>query len=109
MPSVDPDRFRPADAPQWPGGWADPPRSWSDNPQERLLAAETRGVILDMIGRLPANQRAVITLRDIEGLSAEEVCNVLELSDTNQRVLLHRASSKVRQALEDYMDEEVNS
>ena len=109
VPSVDPDRFRPAGAPQWPGGWSDPPRSWGDNPQERLLAAETRGVILDMIGRLPANQRAVITLRDIEGLSAEEVCNVLELSDTNQRVLLHRARSKVRQALEDYMDEEVNS
>ena len=62
-----------------------------------------------MIGRLPANQRAVITLRDIEGLSAEEVCNVLELTDTNQRVLLHRARSKVRQGLEDYMAEEVNS
>jgi RNA polymerase sigma-70 factor, ECF subfamily len=108
-PSVDPDRFRPPDASQWPGGWADPPRSWGGSPEQRLLAAETRGLILDVIGRLPANQRAVITLRDIEGLSAQEVCNVIELSDTNQRVLLHRARSKVRQALEDYMAEEVNT
>jgi RNA polymerase sigma-70 factor, ECF subfamily len=104
-PSVDPARFRPPDARQWPGGWADPPRSWSENPEQRLLAAEARRLILDRIGMLPASQRAVITLRDIEGLSAEDVCNVLELSDTNQRVLLHRARSKVRQALEEYMDE----
>jgi len=103
--SVDPDRFRPLDAPQWPGGWADPPRSWGPNPEERLLAAETRALILEVIGGLTGNQRAVITLRDIEGLSAEDVCNVLELSETNQRVLLHRARSKVRQALERYMDE----
>jgi RNA polymerase sigma-70 factor, ECF subfamily len=102
-PSVDPDRFRPPGAPKWPGGWADPPRSWGESPEQRLLASETRGLILEVIGRLPATQRAVITLRDIEGLPAEEVCNVLELTDTNQRVLLHRARSKVRQALEDYM------
>jgi RNA polymerase sigma-70 factor (ECF subfamily) len=106
--SVDPRRFRPPDAPQWPGGWADPPRSWGANPQERLLAAETRRLILDTIGGLRGLQRAVITLRDIEGLSAEEVCSVLELSDAYQRVLLHRARSKVRQSLEDYMAE-VNS
>jgi RNA polymerase sigma-70 factor (ECF subfamily) len=107
-PSVDPDRFRPADAPQWPGGWAEPPRSWGDNPEQRLLASETRALILDRIASLPTGQRAVITLRDIEGLSAEEVCNVLDLTDTNQRVMLHRARSKVRQALEDYMAEEGN-
>ena len=106
QPSVDPDRFRPPDAPKWPGGWAEPPRSWGGTPEQRLLASETRGLILDIIDRLPPNQRAVITLRDIEGLSAEEVCNVLELTDTNQRVLLHRARSKVRQALEDYMAED---
>jgi len=105
-PAVDPDRFRPPDASQWPGGWAEPPRSWGDNPEQRLLAAETRRLILDVIAGLPTGQRAVITLRDIEGLSAEEVCNVLELTDTNQRVMLHRARSKVRQALEDYMAEE---
>jgi RNA polymerase sigma-70 factor (ECF subfamily) len=107
-PSVDPDRFRPPDAPQWPGGWAEPPRSWGDNPEQRLLASETRALILDRIASLPTGQRAVITLRDIEGLSAEEVCNVLDLTDTNQRVMLHRARSKVRQALEDYMAEEGN-
>jgi RNA polymerase sigma-70 factor, ECF subfamily len=104
-PSVDPGRFRPLDAPRWPGGWDDPPRSWGENPEQRLLAGETRRLILDRIGMLPASQRAVITLRDIEGLSAEDVCNVLALTDTNQRVLLHRARSKVRQALEEYMDE----
>ena len=104
-PAVDPDRFRPPDAPQWPGGWADPPRSWAGNPEERLLASETRRLILEVISELPPAQRIVITLRDIEGWTAEETCNALDLSDTNQRVLLHRARSKVRQALERYLDE----
>jgi RNA polymerase sigma-70 factor (ECF subfamily) len=80
----------------------------SDRPsaeEERLLAGEARGVILETIETLPPAQRATITLRDIEGLSAEEVCNVLEVSDTNQRVLLHRARSTVRRALERYLGE----
>jgi RNA polymerase sigma-70 factor, ECF subfamily len=102
-PSVDPDRFRPQGASQWPGGWADPPRSWANGPEQLLLATEARGLILEVISGLSASQRAVITLRDIEGRTAQEACEVLELSDANQRVLLHRARSKVRQALEDYM------
>lgn len=102
--SVDPDRFHPQGAAPWPGGWADPPRSWGNRPEQRLLAIETRDLILEVISGLSASQRAVITLRDIEGLTAREACEVLELSDANQRVLLHRARSKVRQALEDYMD-----
>jgi RNA polymerase sigma-70 factor (ECF subfamily) len=100
-PSVDPDRFRgPED--KWEGHWATPPVDW-ERPDERLLAAEARAVIAKAIDALPDGQRLVISLRDVEGWSAEEVCNVLELSETNQRVLLHRARTKVRQALDEYM------
>jgi RNA polymerase sigma-70 factor, ECF subfamily len=101
-PTVDPDRFRP-DGEQYAGGWKEFPNPWEGDPEERLLAGETRRLILATIETLPDTQRAVITLRDIEGFDAEDVCNVLELSDTNQRVLLHRARSKVRQALEQYL------
>ncbi len=72
-------------------------------PAERALARETRELIAAAIDRLPPVQRAVIRLRDVEGFSSEEVCNVLRLSETNQRVLLHRARTKVRKALEDYL------
>ena len=84
------------------GAWAITPRGV---PEERLLAAETRARIEEAIAVLPPNQRAVITLRDVEGLSAEEACNVLGLSETNQRVLLHRARAKVRAALERFLEE----
>jgi RNA polymerase sigma-70 factor, ECF subfamily len=87
-----------------PGTW----RSWEGDPEERLLAGEARELILATIETLPPAQRATITLRDIEGMSAEEVCNVLEVSDTNQRVLLHRARSTVRRALERYLGETEN-
>jgi len=102
-PSVDPARFRGSDDAVAPYHWSRPPRPW-DSPDERLLAAETLELIGRAIAALPPRQRAVITLRDVEGLSSEEVCNVLELSDTNQRVLLHRARSQVRAALERHFD-----
>jgi RNA polymerase sigma-70 factor (ECF subfamily) len=85
------------------GHWASPPPDW---PEERLLAEETRRVIENAIELLPDVQRAVITLRDVQGWSADEVRNALELSETNQRVLLHRARSKVRRALEEYLAED---
>jgi RNA polymerase sigma-70 factor (ECF subfamily) len=103
-PAVDPDRFVSASAED--GHWVSTPRRFSELPEERLLARETTDVVRGAIDALPATQRAVISLRDIEGWSSEEVRNVLDLSETNQRVLLHRARSRVRQALEDYLAEE---
>ena len=85
------------------GHWADPPRAW---PEERLISRETLEVIEGAIESLPPAQRAVISLRDVEGWSAEEVRNALDLSETNQRVLLHRARAKVRRALDGYLTEE---
>jgi RNA polymerase sigma-70 factor, ECF subfamily len=100
--AVDADRFLDPEHPRWPGHWAAPPEAW---PDEALLAAETRERLAEAIESLPASQRAVISLRDIEGWSSEEVRNALDISETNQRVLLHRARSKVRRALESYLQE----
>jgi RNA polymerase sigma-70 factor, ECF subfamily len=99
-PALEPERFRSPDDPRWPGHWAVPPQPW---PEDRLLAGETRGKLAELIEQLPPSQRAVISLRDVEGWSAGEVCNALGLTETNQRVLLHRARSKVRAGLEDYL------
>ncbi|HKB19985.1 MAG TPA: RNA polymerase sigma factor [Gaiellaceae bacterium] len=101
-PAVGPERFLPPDHDRWPGHWSSRPEPW---PDDRLLAAETRGVVERAIEALPPAQRAVISLRDVEGWSSAETCNALGVTETNQRVLLHRARSKVRQALEDYLAE----
>ena len=101
-PAVDADRFQDPEHPRFPGQWASPPTDW---PEERLLGEETLQLIAAAIETLPPAQRAVITLRDVQGWSAEEVRNALELTETNQRVLLHRARSKVRRALEEYLSE----
>jgi RNA polymerase sigma-70 factor (ECF subfamily) len=74
-------------------------------PEERLLSAETRAEVGRAVERLPPAQRAVITLRDVEQLTAAETCQLLGLTEGNQRVLLHRARSGVRRALERYLDE----
>src|SRR3954449_9376481 len=99
--SVDPDRFLGADH-QWAGGWMLGPSEWQ-TPEEELLQGETRDAILAAIDKLPAQQRAVITLRDVEGFPPEEVSELLGISDGNERVLLHRARSKVRTAIEAYL------
>jgi RNA polymerase sigma-70 factor (ECF subfamily) len=101
--SVDADRFLPDDHEHHPGAWSSPPR---DLPEERLLASETRARIAQAIDALPASQRAVIMLRDVQGWSSDEVCNALDITEVNQRVLLHRARAKVRNALEDYLASE---
>ena len=105
-PAVDAERFIPADAERAARHWAIPPAVWSTEPDERVLAGETRELIFRAIDGLPPNQRAAIVLRDVEGWSSEEVLNELGVGETNQRVLLHRARSKVRQALEDYFRDE---
>ena len=97
-------RFLGATDPQWPHHWASPPKAWGDSPEDQLLARETLDLIALEIARLPPAQREVITLRDVEGWSAEEACNVLGITETNQRVLLHRARSRVRGALESHFD-----
>lgn len=96
------DRFLDPEHPRWPGHWAVRPEPW---PEDAVIAAETQARLAEAIEALPPTQRAVISLRDIEGWSSEEVRNALELSETNQRVLLHRARSKVRRALESYLGE----
>jgi RNA polymerase sigma-70 factor, ECF subfamily len=103
-PAVEPERFLAPGQARRPGQWASPPSTWRGIPEERLLARETLGLIMESIAALPATQREVIMLRDVEGWSSEEVCALLEISEGNQRVLLHRARSKVRRALEDYLD-----
>ena len=102
-PAVEADRFVPIEQ-QGAGHWVSRPRDWDALPEERMIAQETRDQIQQAIDALPDSQREVITLRDVEGWSSEEVCNVLEITETNQRVLLHRARSKVRRALERYLD-----
>lgn len=83
------------------GRWIQPPSTWQEqNPEELLLRREVADWLQDAISALPINQRAVISLRDIEGIEAPAVCNILGISETNQRVLLHRARTKVRAALE---------
>jgi RNA polymerase sigma-70 factor (ECF subfamily) len=102
-PVVEVARFRSSDSVRWPHHWALGPVPWPA-PEDALLAGEARQVVLGAIAALPPAQREVLVLRDLEGIAAAETCNVLGLSDTNQRVLLHRARSRVRSALEQYFD-----
>jgi RNA polymerase sigma-70 factor (ECF subfamily) len=105
-PSVEAERFLDQNHPTWAGHWEAYPRSWDEIPENRLVSKETRDRIEQAIDALPQNQRIVIRLRDVEGFSSEEVCGLLDISETNQRVLLHRARSKVRAAIEQYLEAE---
>ena len=102
-PAVEPERFRGPDDP-FPGHWRAYPGNWQRLPEEALADRETLDVVLSTIQQLPPPQRLVITMRDIQGCDAAEVCEVLDVSEGNQRVLLHRARSKVRSALERQLD-----
>ncbi len=100
-------RFNPANHPyagSWADGWV--PHMWESVPETQLLGQETRSIIFSTIEALSPNQQQVIRLRDVDGFSAEEVCNMLQLSESNQRVLLHRARERVRQALDSYFAQE---
>ena len=100
---MDPSRFQGTRG-ENPGAWARPPVEWS-SPEERIASDAARDVMLKAIAALPTRQQEVLTLRDILGYSAEEARNALDVEETNQRVLLHRARSKVRAALEEHFDE----
>ena len=102
-PAVEPERFLPA-SDEWAGHWVSYPQNWRETPEERFLSHETRALVQQAIDALPLNQRLVITLRDVEGFPSAEVCNALAISETYQRVLLHRARSKVRGHLERYLE-----
>lgn len=102
-PAVDPDRFLPSDHESWPGHWSSPPESWGSNPEAQVLATETLGVVSRVLQGLPLAQRTVVTLRDVQGWTPEEVSEALGVSRGNQRVLLHRGRSRLRAALEEWM------
>jgi RNA polymerase sigma-70 factor, ECF subfamily len=93
-PAVDPARFDTS------GSWASPPERWVEEAHDRLRAAKVTARLRSAIGELPQRQREVVLLRDVDGLSSEEVCSVLDISQANQRVLLHRGRSRLRQVLE---------
>lgn len=94
-PVVDPSRFGPD------GTWSDPPSPWADDVDDRLAAHQAVEHLRSMLDRLPVAQRQVVLMRDVEGLPAREVCDVLAISEANQRVLLHRGRSRLRAMLED--------
>ena len=105
-PAVDPSCFR--DSGRWQGWWVSPDVV-GHLPEALLLSKEVRAKIDAVIATLPSSQRVVITLRDIQGMTAHETCDVLGVSEANQRVLLHRARSKVRTALEEYLRDGVGA
>jgi RNA polymerase sigma-70 factor (ECF subfamily) len=108
QPTFDPSRFMGEDG-QFPGHWSTFPPDWSGVPEDRLLGSETLRVAGAAIEELPPMQAEVIRLRDVLGWSSAEVRNALELSETNQRVLLHRARAKVRRALDRYFESEMGA
>ena len=102
-PAIEPERFRGPDDP-FPGHWRSYPTDWRTIPEQQLLSAETVELVKRAIEELPETQRLVITLRDVTGCSADEVCETLGVSAANERVLLHRARARVRARLERHVD-----
>jgi RNA polymerase sigma-70 factor (ECF subfamily) len=102
-PTVDPDRFRGPDD-RWPGGWTveGRPSAWEPSPESSAIAGEIRDRLAVALAELPERQRVVVSLRDVHGLSSDEVCDALGITTANQRVLLHRGRAGLRASLEDY-------
>jgi len=97
QPVIDPARFKPN------GSWASPPKTWhADTPDALLASEQIRKCINDELDSLPPMQRVVVTLRDMQGLDMETICKVLEISESNSRVLLHRARSRIQMAIDEY-------
>ncbi len=102
-PAVDPTRFQTTG--HWAGYWVSYPQPWDENTPEKLLLSQEGTTFLEQaIEALPPKLRQIIVMRDVEGLSSDEACNILGISETNQRVLLHRARSRVRKTLEKYLE-----
>lgn len=101
--AVDADRFLPADHDLWPHHWAAPPRRWEWSPEDASSHAQTLALVRAAIEQLPAMQRMVVVMRDLEGFAAEDVCALLDLTAVNQRVLLHRGRSRIRARLEEHL------
>jgi RNA polymerase sigma-70 factor, ECF subfamily len=101
-PAVDSSRFRGPDDPYY-GGWMSFPPSWGQAPEQRVLSREVRQLIAAAVDQLPPAQREVVVMRDVQGWTSEEVCQLLHVSESNQRVLLHRGRSKLRCALAHYL------
>jgi len=106
--AVPAERFSPPGH-RWDGHWQRPPRSWAPSPEAVVITTETLAIIERCLEELPAQQKAVLLFRDVEDLSAEEVCNALGISSTHQRVLLHRARSRMRALLEPHYDQRKGS
>lgn len=106
--AFDPDagRFFAPEHPRWAGCWSTVVRSWDEIPEAHLLSSEAAATVEAAAATLPDLQRSVFLLRDVHGLAASDVCNALDLSDSNQRVLLHRARTRIRRALELYFEQE---
>ncbi len=105
-PAVDEERFLPADHPNEAGHWASAPATWGPDPEKCLVMSDALNHLQTAIEALPKGQRQVLTLRDVSGWTSAEVCDLLGISEVNQRVILHRARSKVRRQLELYFDGE---
>lgn len=101
--AVEPGRFLPRDHPRWPGHWSEPPRATGADPERGALDGELRRLVHEEIERLPPSQAVVVRLRDVLGWTSDEVWEALAISAANQRVLLHRARSRLRGRLEEYL------
>ena len=101
--AVDPSRFQQSG--EWAGHWAFPPQPWDDQTPEKLLASQQAvRAMQQAIGSLPSTLKEVLILRDVEGVEAKEVCEMLKITETNLYVRLHRARERVRQAVESYLE-----
>ena len=107
--TVDPDRFRGV-SDRWPGHWTDEgsPQRWEPSPETAAISGEIRGLVAAALALLPERQRTVVSLRDVHGLTSDEVCESLGITAANQRVLLHRARARLRVTLEDYYRDDKN-